>query len=93
MARHYGELTCDIPYLTAEKQLELLRDQFLERNEFAPFDIIYWTGDSIGHDLHNVSPEEVLETLQNLTDLVHQYFPKTPLINVLGNHDMYPPSI
>lgn len=51
-----------------------------------------WTGDQIGHDLHNVSPQEIIENIQTLTTLIKSYFPDTPLIPTLGNHDFYPPN-
>ena len=48
-ARKYGELTCDIPYITAEKQMEALT-KIDEK-----IDLIMWTGDSIAHDVHHTN--------------------------------------
>jgi hypothetical protein len=33
---------------------------------------------------------KVIETIQILTDLITKYFPETPLIASLGNHDFEP---
>jgi hypothetical protein len=56
-ARRYGETTCDIPYITAVKQIESLlkyeREVLFPKNE--KIDMILWTGDSISHDLHNTN--------------------------------------
>ncbi|CDW90552.1 ser thr protein phosphatase family protein [Stylonychia lemnae] len=86
-ARKYGEFTCDIPYVTAEKQMELLSQMVDEK-----IDMIVWTGDQIGHDLHNVTPLEIIETIDTLSKLIKIYFPETPVIPTVGNHDFYPPN-
>ncbi len=52
-----------------------------------------WTGDSIGHDIHNISPVEVTDNIQILSNLLKSYFPNTPIIPALGNHDFYPVNI
>eukprot|EP00347_Sterkiella_histriomuscorum_P003902 403362501 len=86
-ARKWGEYNCDIPYILAEKQMELLSTLKDEK-----IDMILWTGDQIGHDLHNISPQEIIENIQTLVTLIKTYFPNTPLIPTLGNHDFYPPN-
>jgi len=85
MARRYGELTCDIPFVTAEKQVEWLAEN-LEP------DLILWTGDSSSHDLYNMGEKDVRETISTLSDLLYSYFPTTPIIPSLGNHDFHPPN-
>lgn len=62
-ARMFGEFTCDIPYITAEKQLE-----WLGQNE--KIDLILWTGDSVSHDLHSITHTDVIHSLKNLTELI-----------------------
>lgn len=56
-ARKYGEVTCDIPYTAAVKQIESLlkyeREVLFPKNE--RIDMILWTGDSISHDLHHTN--------------------------------------
>lgn len=37
-----------------------------------------------------LSTEEVIETVQNLTDLLFTVFPKTKVYPALGNHDYHP---
>lgn len=55
-ARKYGELTCDIPYVTAVKQMESLV-KYAKENlpEGEKIDLILWTGDSVSHDLHRTT--------------------------------------
>lgn len=52
----YGEYPCDIPYITADKQLE-----WLAKNE--KIDLILWTGDSVSHDLHSIKYADVIHTI------------------------------
>ena len=53
-------------------------------------DLILWTGDSISHDLIGISEEDVLESIRKLTNLIKKWFPQTPLVLSLGNHDFEP---
>jgi hypothetical protein len=39
-----------------------------------------------------MNAEDVRESISTLSDLVYNYFPNTPLIPVLGNHDFHPPN-
>lgn len=39
---------------------------------------------------NELSTEEVIETVQNLTDLLFTVFPKTTVYPALGNHDYHP---
>ncbi len=91
-ARKYGEITCDIPYITAVKQIESLLEyerKFLKpKNE--KIDLILWTGDSISHDVHNTNQQHTLETINQLSLLIHNHFPTTPVIPTMGNHDFDP---
>ena len=49
----YGDLNCDIPFLTADKQMEWLGKNIKPQ-------LILWTGDSSSHDLYNLHEEDVL---------------------------------
>lgn len=42
--------------------------------------------------MHNISPQEVIDNIVTLSHLLKKYFPETPLIPALGNHDFYPPN-
>jgi hypothetical protein len=52
-ARKYGELTCDIPFVTAVEQMKALAKWSKENEE--KIDMIIWTGDSVSHDIHRIS--------------------------------------
>ena len=83
-ARKYGELKCDLPYIAAEKQIEVLS----KMNE--TIDLILWTGDSLSHDIFSTTAEEPMQIIANLSSLIRKYFPDVPVVPVLGNHDYYP---
>lgn len=54
--------------------------------------MVLWTGDSISHDLQNISPTDVLDSISALTSLIANHFPNIPVIPALGNHDFHPPN-
>ena len=87
-ARKYGELTCDIPMITAVKQMQALVEWIKESGE--DIDMILWTGDSVAHDIHRVTEDRTFESIVQLSTLLKQYFPTTLVIPVLGNHDFHP---
>ena len=61
------------------------------RNDWGQqIDMIIWTGDSIAHDVHHTNYQETIDVIGNLSSLIKEYFPETPVIPVLGNHDFYP---
>ena len=53
-------------------------------------DLILWTGDSVSHDMEEMTEERVIETLQVLTSLIKEIYPEVPLIASFGNHDFEP---
>ena len=38
----------------------------------------------------DISKEEVYHTIETLTEMIDQYFPKTPIVISIGNHDFEP---
>lgn len=55
-ARKYGEYTCDLPLISAEKQLKWLKENLKGHDK--P-NLILWTGDSISHDMNQIELEDV----------------------------------
>lgn len=53
-------------------------------------DLILWTGDSVSHDMQHMTEEDIILSIQTLTDLIKEFFPDVPLIASLGNHDFEP---
>ena len=39
---------------------------------------------------HGTSPEEVRDSVYNGTHILKYYFPNSPLVYALGNHDCFP---
>jgi hypothetical protein len=53
-------------------------------------DYIYITGDLVGHAVWNTTIKLNAYIIQAITRKVQEYFPKTPLYQVLGNHEPSP---
>ena len=87
-AGRYGELTnCDMPLETAEKQLIWLRDNLKDSRK--P-DLILWTGDSVSHQMLDISKDDVYKTIEALTAMVERLMPDIPFVVSIGNHDFEP---
>ena len=52
--------------------------------------MILWMGDSVSHDMHNIQEQDVIKSIDLITDLIKKYYPQTPLVVTLGNHDFEP---
>ncbi|KAM7439728.1 Acid sphingomyelinase-like phosphodiesterase 3b [Porites harrisoni] len=84
-AGRWGNYLCDSPWRLINSTVFAMRD--IEPNP----DFIIWTGDDMPHVANSeLSTEEVIETVQNLTDLLFTVFPKTTVYPALGNHDYHP---
>lgn len=81
-AREIGELLCDTTYY-------LLNQTLLYFSSYA-IDLIFWTGDNTDHHFFSQSEYNILNEIKITTNLIEHYFPKIPVIPVLGNHDTYP---
>nr|CAB3266408.1 acid sphingomyelinase-like phosphodiesterase 3b [Phallusia mammillata] len=83
----FGDFKCDSPW-------KLINSTFQEMKRIKPNpDFILWTGDNILHVHENekyLSTKLVLQTEMNLTRLIDEMFPETPIYTVLGNHDYFP---
>ena len=83
LAGYWGTAAyCDTPYWTVEN--------FLQHVSKEKFDYILWTGDLPAHDDWDQSRISQEYLLKNLTSLLLQYFPNTPIYPALGNHESYP---
>ena len=54
------------------------------------FDMVYWTGDLMGHDVWRQTRKDVEDTLDFLTGLFLKYFPHIPVYASVGNHEGVP---
>ncbi len=56
-------------------------------------DFILWTGDSSPHWTFPDSPDwdYIYKAEKYITKMIRMYFPKTPIVPVLGNHDAFEP--
>jgi len=79
-----GDYECDAPLSLVNAILKAMH-----MKEPEP-DFIVWTGDSAPH----VTPEPSYQYITNVTSMVYsklmRYFPNTPIVSALGNHDSSP---
>ncbi|XP_013417120.1 acid sphingomyelinase-like phosphodiesterase 3b isoform X2 [Lingula anatina] len=81
----YGDYLCDSPYALINSSMYAMRD--IEDNP----DFIIWTGDDTPHTSNdNLDESKVLSMILNLTHLLMEVFPNTPVYAALGNHDYHP---
>lgn len=84
-AGRWGDYLCDSPWRLINSSVFAMRD--IEPNP----DFIIWTGDDMPHVANSeLSTEEVIETVKNLTDLLSTVFPNATIYPALGNHDYHP---
>ncbi|PFX18637.1 Acid sphingomyelinase-like phosphodiesterase 3b [Stylophora pistillata] len=84
-AGKWGNYLCDSPWRLINSSVYAMKS--IEPNP----DFIIWTGDDMPHVPNSqLSTEEVIETVKNLTDLLSAAFPNTTVYPALGNHDYHP---
>lgn len=60
------------------------------KNNLPELDFIINTGDSADHHLLFQSRDGNLKAITFVQDVLRSVFPRTPILNVLGNHDAFP---
>ena len=79
----WGDYKCDLPEWTFLSMLDYIKD------EVSPA-MVFWSGDSISHNLDSLSKNEVVTNKNLVIDRVMSKFKDIPVYFTLGNHDMYP---
>ncbi|VBB35067.1 unnamed protein product, partial [Acanthocheilonema viteae] len=74
---------CDIPYRTVENMLQNIQ-------KLGKIDYILVGGDYESHMDWTYTKENHLETIRNLSTVLHKYFENTPIYWTLGNHEGVP---
>jgi hypothetical protein len=82
-AKKYGDFHCDSPYDLIKETLKWINSSFT-------IDAIFWGGDTVNHHDFIQLPISNLKLISNITREIKHYFPKSILIPVIGNHDIYP---
>ncbi|KAK2723170.1 acid sphingomyelinase-like phosphodiesterase 3b [Artemia franciscana] len=81
----FGTYSCDSPWELVEASIAAMTEQ-----ESDP-DFIVWTGDNSPHVKDPIPDwDYVFSSLKKVTDLLRDQFPRSQIIPVLGNHDVYP---
>ncbi|CAJ0583928.1 unnamed protein product, partial [Mesorhabditis spiculigera] len=74
---------CDIPYQTFDSAM-----RYINRTE--KFDYIMVTGDFEAHDMWDYTRERTKANIENITAVLREYFPHTPIYQTIGNHEGVP---
>uniref|UniRef100_A0A0R3RMD3 Sphingomyelin phosphodiesterase n=1 Tax=Elaeophora elaphi TaxID=1147741 RepID=A0A0R3RMD3_9BILA len=81
---YWGTLAvCDIPYRTVENMLQSIQ-------KLGKIDYVLVGGDYESHMDWTYTKKGHLETIRNLSTLLHKYFENTPIYWTLGNHEGVP---
>ncbi|CAI4227042.1 unnamed protein product [Auanema sp. JU1783] len=75
---------CDIPYRTFESSMKHISQAHKD------LDYIIITGDFEAHDSWDYTVDLTKSNIQNVTNVLLKYFPKTPVYVSIGNHEAVP---
>ncbi|UJR35397.1 hypothetical protein I4U23_028154 [Adineta vaga] len=78
--RKFGHFDCDTPRALVTSAFSAAKN--IDSN----IDFLIWLGDSTSHRLR--AGDTIIPVFQNLSQQLRQFFPKTLIIPVLGNHDI-----
>lgn len=53
-------------------------------------DALFWSGDSISHDVTVETEIQVITKMKKIAGMVYDNFKETPVFAAVGNHDTYP---
>ena len=84
-AGKWGDYKCD----ANPKIFNQLKQSF---DSIGKPDIIMWTGDNPDHDFH-ITPETSTNATLEITELMMEYIPETPIFSIHGNHEFDPMSV
>lgn len=82
-AAKWGDFNCDLPVPTMQKMLDYMK------NELKP-DAIFWTGDTIPHNLETLNEKENIQIMKEVTKEVGDRLEGISIYPSIGNHDTYP---
>jgi len=86
-AGKYGDFNCDTSIL-------FINETFKWISENIDFDVLLWTGDTVGHHDLSQSTEDNIKVIKEITDLIDFWFYRGTfgklVVPVIGNHDTFP---
>eukprot|EP01133_Synstelium_polycarpum_P018966 gene18966-22703_t len=85
-AGYFGDYACDLPIHTIKAILEEIK----VLNETYPISFIIYTGDNQPHDIWNQSVAKQIYATEEVSTLLINAFPSTPLFPSVGNHESWP---
>lgn len=81
-AAQWGDFNCDLPAPTMRVILDHMK-------EMKP-DAIFWTGDSIPHNLATLNKDENIQIMKDVTKEIGDRLDGISIYPSIGNHDTYP---
>ncbi|KAK2702980.1 hypothetical protein QYM36_018436 [Artemia franciscana] len=85
VAGYWGDYRdCDLPLWTLRNSLEHVGATHPD------IDFIVWTGDLPPHDVWETNETEHTNIIQDMTNLLVEFFPSTPVYGAIGNHESHP---
>ena len=82
-AGQYGSYHCDSPLLLLENLLEHIAKS-------VQFDYVIFTGDVPAHNVWNQSRDDIMESIEAVSDLFEKYLPNATVYPTVGNHESAP---
>lgn len=86
-AGKYGDYNCDL----APSTMNLFFDYIASIKD--EYDLIFWTGDNIAHDVWEQSVEKNSYYTKYITDIIKEKLPNVPVYPILGNHEFFPVNV
>lgn len=62
------------------------------KNDISP-DFVFWTGDSVPHNLDSLNKEDNIQIIKNVTKEMVDQLDGIKIYPAIGNHDTYPQDI
>ncbi|KAK2703000.1 hypothetical protein QYM36_018450, partial [Artemia franciscana] len=85
IAGYWGDYRdCDLPLWTLRNSMEHIA------STHSDIDFIVWTGDLPPHDIWETDATEHLNIIQEMTNLLLEFFPNIPVYGAIGNHESHP---
>eukprot|EP00727_Mastigamoeba_balamuthi_P009788 m51a1_g5431 hypothetical protein (432) ;mRNA; r:158079-159610 len=80
----YGAPMCDLPKALVYEAMRALRGAYPSP------DFIVYTGDSPSHMFLEEVDSRIIRATEDIYGAFDQYYPNTPVLPVMGNHDVFP---
>ncbi|XP_043207536.1 acid sphingomyelinase-like phosphodiesterase 3b isoform X2 [Amphibalanus amphitrite] len=80
----FGNYSCDAPWVLVKEAV-----RHMAQVQPQP-DFVIWTGDNAPHWEEGPEFKQIFSAIDNITRVMEEAFPDTPIVPCLGNHDSFP---